>query len=597
MTDIYDSYLAKFLPVCGPKILITTVMYPLEMTKVLIQLGHEPIAPVDGRSFFNKPVKKLPNAFKYVQHIGNKDGLIGCFRGLSPRLCSCLLTTIISNEIEEYFDKKNSGDSSSNAEEEEPSKEIELLNTLKKKLTINVVTITITQPLHVVTVRMIAQFVGRETKYNGIFSSLWTIFKEEGVLGFFSGFVPRLLGEVSFVVLYETMFYVAKKLIETEEGVPDSMAGLLLDFLIRNYLYPFHVLSACMSVNGCGLMAGQAPAMPHYSNWIDCYRHIKAENGLSRGSGLLMRETFIRDVVTYPFEYASFLVQIGYRPESTFVGNKSLLRRSIGFTSITNTVEHIYRTDGLLGCYNGMKPFLCSQFISKAIIRLCCDKFHPHEKCYKAKSVASSTLDLSNSDCKIDYEEECEVQWKPVCIRAAIDLIAQLTAITISHPFTIVSYRMMAQFVGREQKYTGIFSSLCTIYKDQGSSGFFVGLAPQLIRQMISFASVSALLFILEKCTRKHRTHTFHEFSYFISDMAIRNLTYPLHIVSVLTAANDHELRSVSPPLMPDFEGDWIKCWNYMSKTGQLKRVWFPVHRYSQKMPAKSILLSVDELD
>ncbi|XP_039287579.1 mitochondrial carrier homolog 2 isoform X2 [Nilaparvata lugens] len=288
MSDIYDTYLSKFLPVCGPKLLMTTLFHPVEYSKVLIQIGHEPIAPIDGRSFFNKPVKKLPNIFKYVGHINNKDGFVGCFRGLSPRLCTCLLTTIVANEIEEYFDDKNKGESTATAEEE-PSKEVELVNNLKKKLTINVVTITITQPLHVITVRMMAQFVGRETKYSGIFGSMWTIFKEEGILGFFAGFVPRLVGEVSFVLLFETALYAVKKLVESEDGIPDNLAGIFLDFLIRNYLYPFHVLDTCMAVNGCGLMAGSPPCMPHYKNWIDCYHQIKADNQLNRGSSMLIR--------------------------------------------------------------------------------------------------------------------------------------------------------------------------------------------------------------------------------------------------------------------------------------------------------------------
>ncbi|XP_039287578.1 mitochondrial carrier homolog 2 [Nilaparvata lugens] len=304
---------------------------------------------------------------------------------------------------------------------------------------------------------------------------------------------------------------------------------------------------------------------------------------------IIFKDTLIWDIVTYPLEYASFLVQIGYRPENDIVSS-NLFRRSFGVSSVTSTVGHIYKTDGLIGCYNGMRPYICSQFISKAIIQLYSDKFPPHGRWRKIDTISPSSVYEDDSSTR-----QTAVEWRPVCLQGAIDLLSQLTAITISHPLTIVTYRMMAQFVGREQKYTGVCSSLCTIYEEQGICGFFVGLAPQLMRQIISFVSLSAVLFILEKYTRSKPALC--DFSSNLADVAIRNLTYPLHIVSVFTAANDFDLRAVSPPLMPDFNGDWTECWNYMSKTGQLKRAWFPFRRYSHTMPAKSIKISIDELD
>ena len=74
--------------------------------------------------------------------------------------------------------------------------------------------IVITQPLHVVTIRAMASFVGSEEEYNGILHGLVTTVKENGqlfelfkniicsykyfftgILGLWSGLVPRLLGE------------------------------------------------------------------------------------------------------------------------------------------------------------------------------------------------------------------------------------------------------------------------------------------------------------------------------------------------------------------------------------------------------------------
>nr|CAH7754771.1 unnamed protein product [Callosobruchus chinensis] len=54
---------------------------------------------------------------------------------------------------------------------------------------------------------MMAQFVGRETKYNGIFSSVKEIYHQNGVLGFFSGLIPRLLGDILSLLLATSLTY------------------------------------------------------------------------------------------------------------------------------------------------------------------------------------------------------------------------------------------------------------------------------------------------------------------------------------------------------------------------------------------------------
>ncbi|MEQ2261842.1 Mitochondrial carrier 2, partial [Xenotaenia resolanae] len=54
----------------------------------------------------------------------------------------------------------------------------------------------ITHPFHVITLRCMVQFIGRETKYSGLFDSIVTVYREEGVLGFFAGLIPRLLADI-----------------------------------------------------------------------------------------------------------------------------------------------------------------------------------------------------------------------------------------------------------------------------------------------------------------------------------------------------------------------------------------------------------------
>ena len=67
---------------------LTTLTHPLEYAKVLIQIGHEPIAPRHTKTFFGKPALALPSVFQYIGHIKKRDGFLGLYQGLAPKLVS-----------------------------------------------------------------------------------------------------------------------------------------------------------------------------------------------------------------------------------------------------------------------------------------------------------------------------------------------------------------------------------------------------------------------------------------------------------------------------------------------------------------------------
>ena len=44
---------------------VATGAHPIDLTKTLIQIGHEPIAPTPTRTFFGRPALGLPSVFQY----------------------------------------------------------------------------------------------------------------------------------------------------------------------------------------------------------------------------------------------------------------------------------------------------------------------------------------------------------------------------------------------------------------------------------------------------------------------------------------------------------------------------------------------------
>ncbi|NWI07783.1 MTCH2 protein, partial [Tichodroma muraria] len=176
----------------------------------------------------------------------------------------------------------------------------------------------ITHPFHVITLRCMVQFIGRETKYSGTLSAFTTIYREEGILGFFAGLIPRLLGDILSLWLCNMLAY----LINTyalENGVgsapgsgPQPHFGgiqvllLLLQvstmtemksysqavtgFFASMLTYPFVLVSNLMAVNNCGLAGGLLPYAPTYSSWLDCWSQLHREGNMSRGNSLFFRK-------------------------------------------------------------------------------------------------------------------------------------------------------------------------------------------------------------------------------------------------------------------------------------------------------------------
>lgn len=91
------------------------------------------------------------------------DGLTGCYRGVVPKVCGNLVSAVVSQKMLDYL-----------AEEEEISEDETtpenrketFIKSVKRDLANRIATIIVSHPFHVITIRMMAQFVGRETRYS-----------------------------------------------------------------------------------------------------------------------------------------------------------------------------------------------------------------------------------------------------------------------------------------------------------------------------------------------------------------------------------------------------------------------------------------------
>ncbi|XP_014888610.1 mitochondrial carrier homolog 1 [Poecilia latipinna] len=271
---------------------VTAITHPLLYVKLLIQVGHEPLPPAAGTTMFGRPVLYLPGFFSYAQYILKVDGKLGLFRGLSPRIVSSTISTVVRGKIKrrELQSKKDEHQNSIRKLVQETSHEM-IFQCLSK---------VATHPFHVMSVRCMAQFVGRETKYSGLFSCIMKIFKEEGLSGFYIGFVPHVLGEVLFLWCCNLLAYFINTYAVddsfSQASTIRSYTKFVMGITLSVLTYPFTLVADVMAVNNCGLAAGLPPRFPVFKSWLHCWNHLSTEGQLFRGSRLFFR----RAPVTLP---------------------------------------------------------------------------------------------------------------------------------------------------------------------------------------------------------------------------------------------------------------------------------------------------------
>uniref|UniRef100_A0A672F9Y4 Mitochondrial carrier homolog 2 n=1 Tax=Salarias fasciatus TaxID=181472 RepID=A0A672F9Y4_SALFA len=280
---------------CGQVILgsgLTVLSHPLMYIKVLIQVGHEPLPPTLGRNLFGRQVYQLPGLFAYAKHIIKIDGKAGLFKGLGPRLCAGTIGTVVHSKVVQVGQSGRSGRLVRKGGTS-PTLGLEVRLTHEEMIARSCATI-VTHPFHVITLRCMVQFIGRETKYSGVFDSIVTVYREEGILGFFAGLIPRLLGDVLALWICNMLAHAINTY-----AIDDSMSHTgelkncsqaVTGFFASMLTYPFVLVSNLMAVNNCGLAGGLPPYASVYPTWVDCWRHLSREGNMSRGNSLFFRK-------------------------------------------------------------------------------------------------------------------------------------------------------------------------------------------------------------------------------------------------------------------------------------------------------------------
>ncbi|KAK7912953.1 hypothetical protein WMY93_013164 [Mugilogobius chulae] len=247
-------------------------------------VGHEPLPPTLGRNLFGRQVYQLPGLFAYAKHIVKIDESLVLIKSSSPELSHKSKNAI--NKCHENDNIRLPG-----GPQKAEAGSLEFVVTRDDARSCATI---VTHPFHVITLRCMVQFIGRETKYSGIFDSVITIYREEGILGFFAGLIPRLLGDVfSLWICNMLAHFINTYAIDdsmSHTGEIKNCSQAVTGFFASMLTYPFVLVSNLMAVNNCGLAGGLPPYASVYPTWVDCWRHLSRESNMSRGNSLFFRK-------------------------------------------------------------------------------------------------------------------------------------------------------------------------------------------------------------------------------------------------------------------------------------------------------------------
>ncbi|KRY83095.1 Mitochondrial carrier -like protein 2 [Trichinella pseudospiralis] len=302
-TDSYGSFLMRIVNEkrqynVHPCIFIQSfVTYPISMTKILCQLGFEPLPLEVGTALFSKTVEKFsPNYFAIMKYLWKTKGFWSLYIGVDLNLIHLICERCVSYNVLKCLDKVDPGKTNDRLCLLDYAY---FLKQLTKQSIARCSNVSCTFAIALLC-RTVAQLIFDENKYTGsVFRRFWTAYEETGFRGFFSGIVAELIGEMCFLwISAHILRYLRKMILEQSEIkkkvrrtelIFPAFATFLIPRILKGKFYPFHLVATIMAVNGSSLKVANPPFYPIFDRWQNCYAYMDEIKQFDRGRKMFNR--------------------------------------------------------------------------------------------------------------------------------------------------------------------------------------------------------------------------------------------------------------------------------------------------------------------
>jgi len=212
-------------------VMSSCILHPLDLTKIRFSVG-------DGQK--NRP--KYNGYLDLCRSIVRKNGVRGLYAGVGPSVVGAGLSWgcyfFFFGTLKTYF---NGGD------EEKKLKNREYLGS---SFASGIAVLLLTNPIWVAKTRMCLQYESQEKTYKSLWHTVSSVYKQNGIRGFYKGFTPGLLGTshgaIQFFV-YERMKHWNRSRKNLQKGEKNSEFDVMLmssssKFIAATTTYPYQVV-------------------------------------------------------------------------------------------------------------------------------------------------------------------------------------------------------------------------------------------------------------------------------------------------------------------------------------------------------------------
>lgn len=267
-----------------------TFVCPLDVIKTRLQVYGLKNVPPSGR--------KGGLIFSILQHIVEKEGFRGLYRGLSPTILALLPNWAVYFSV--YSKLKDIVISNVDGDEQ-----LSFGANMIAASGAGAATAITTNPLWVVKTRLQTQGMkSGVVPYRSVMSALQRISHEEGIRGLYSGLLPALAGvthvAIQFPAYEKIKFYLAKKENTTVDQLSAgnvAIASSLSKVLASTMTYPHEVVRARLQEQG-----HKKNTVKQYNGVADCIRQVFHKEGFSgfyRGCATNLLRTTPAAVITF----------------------------------------------------------------------------------------------------------------------------------------------------------------------------------------------------------------------------------------------------------------------------------------------------------
>jgi carrier protein len=267
------------------KILASVAFHPLVFTSILKQLGFNPLKPVrvhTFKSFFGFGSRSYAYPF-LGGYVKSQIGWVGLWTTGLPANLICIA-------LQEYFCNENL--TLAHMEQLVKSDKFdkdEFIQQLKNLILARIFADTVSHPFYVIMVHQMASIADKKPLSLSILQSSQLIWRDEGIMGFFAGLVPRVIGDILTILLLQLLEHEIAALLRRLGKLNESeiqprtlrnkmCINMIPTAMLSILFFPFHTVSTVMCANDTRLSMGAK-----IRNWLDCWQELRLRGELWPG--------------------------------------------------------------------------------------------------------------------------------------------------------------------------------------------------------------------------------------------------------------------------------------------------------------------------